>query len=732
MSHDNRYNDINIPRRLQTLLRDSVFDAPLRQFVDRTAEIINDNKLPFFPDYTDHGRNHISDVLRAESELIPAHVWTHSQRQSKSPLLGAADAAVLIAATVLHDLAMHLRPHGFLELISKPTRFKPLISGDHSPLRDEPWSYLWHEYVHEVRRFSARHLCDIIGETSVGRGWTFTSLPDSPSNWETNHYLVVGEFIRRHHARLAHEIAIYGFPGISIDAFDRSIHPLSSSAYHPLNELADLIGLTARSHGLSLRQCHSHLMSHPIHGGTPRPLNVSALYLMALLRVADYMQIDKERTPTVLLKLRRPQSPASLREWQRHLSVLGVTRATDPAGVQVVVSSDITLGRYLQLRELITLLQKELDECARVLSEAYGPRDDMGLDRLTLQIKRVYSNLHDDAFRRRLPYVPIETAYSVDAQLITLMTRPLYGDNPGIGVRELIQNAVDAVWELRAWCQCRNIARSKIDSPNQEADVLVDFIKKRDGTWLLRVRDKGIGMTSSTIRKYFLRAGASFRNSTDWMRDFTDGEGRPIVPRAGRFGIGVFAIFLLGPKFTLSTRHVGAPRDNGYIVEAASHSRLIELTRAASLPVGTTVEVALSPEAAENFFLSSEWRDWARTRRDGPNERVNYLTDWYCWRSPSVFRRVVWGREKFVLRQRRVIPAERRNPAWPTVRPAGFKEVSWSWTEPSSVVCNGLRVETPGIESNLEPYEWPAAIGLRAPAISVVERDSALRRTERQ
>ena len=68
-------------------------------------------------------------------------------------------------------------------------------------------------------------------------------------------------------------------------------------------------------------------------------------------------------------------------------------------------------------------------------------------------------------------------------------------------------------------------------------------------------------MTSETIQNYYLRAGASFRRSAEWAKDFLDEEGHPTVLRAGRFGIGAFAVFLLGPVFRLWTRHANAAKN---------------------------------------------------------------------------------------------------------------------------------------------------------------------------
>jgi hypothetical protein len=53
--------------------------------------------------------------------------------------------------------------------------------------------------------------------------------------------VLIGEFIRRHHARLAHEIALVGVPGPTGNAIQLNALP---------PDLADLAGLIARSHGL--------------------------------------------------------------------------------------------------------------------------------------------------------------------------------------------------------------------------------------------------------------------------------------------------------------------------------------------------------------------------------------------------------------------------------------------------------------------------------------------------
>ncbi len=718
---------IEFPSLLERLLVKSDFQAPVLELAGQIGYILSDNKLPFFPDYTDHGIDHVNRVMQFEVELVPKTVWEKSQNNSYPRLLYDADAAVIIAATLLHDIAMHLREDGFRELVSHNSRFQPLpwfknAHEDHAA--DRPWHELWEEYVREAKRFSERDLAKIIGEKEA-RVWKFDLLPDEPGQWSRNHNLIIGEFIRRHHARLAHEIAVYGFPGLLVGSGEHPFPAIGTEKGHLLGRLADLIGLTARSHGMNLRTCKAYLdWKYP---GTPRPMGTAVLYPMALMRVADYFQIDRQRAPAVLLQLRNPQSPVSVQEWKTHLAVQHIGPATDPRGKMVTVSAGICLSLYLQLQELLQEMQAEMDHSTAVLDEAYGTRNDLGLDQLNLAIRRVHSNLHDNAFRDNLPYVPERAGFCADPNLLPLLVEPLYGKNPGVGVRELMQNAVDAVCELEAWSKAHSVALESLDLPEQDGDVLIDFIERENGTWFLRVRDRGIGMTSDTIKNYFLRAGASFRNSEEWMKEFVDDDGKPLLARAGRFGIGVFAVFLLGPSFRLCTRHAGADKSEGYMIDVSVDSQLIEIRRDPNLPVGTTVEVDMNNETVNVFLLANEIELYKIFDREIADE-----SDWFCWSWPNVVRRVVLMDKTKLLKQKYVLPDFRYNlpSEWSEIHPPGFDAVYWTFENAPSLSCNGLRIAQPISELDImfsdTMLEWSQETQLRIPSIAVRDSEANL------
>jgi len=712
--------NIVFPERLENLLKDSDLKAPIRDYANRVGIILTDNQMPFFPNYTDHGIDHINQVLESAVDLVPESVWDKSTNYSKPRVLCDKDAVVIIGATLLHDIAMLLSRTGFCELVREGSRFKPVPwfkENQEGHRVDRPWHDLWLDFKQEARHFSDRALGDIIGLESVQQG-KYRQLPEDTRQWDPNHHLVIGEFIRRHHARLAHEIAVYGFPGLE-EGVGNEQFPALNSADQALRHLADLIGLTARSHGMSLRVCQAYLSQ--FYPRTLTPMGCAVLYPMALLRVADYLQIDCKRTPAILLKLRNPQSPVSVLEWKKHLALLSIDSDKDPQGKMVTVSPNISQKIYLKLRELLAGLQKEMDHAIAVLGENYGARVDLGLDQLNLKMRRVYSNLDDPKFRESLPYIPERTGFSADPNLLTLLIEPLYGKEPGVGVRELMQNSVDAVCELHVWCESHGKTLESLDLPKQDSDVQIDFIQKDDGTWFLQVMDKGIGMTSETIQNYFLRAGASFRQSSDWVKEFLDEEGRSRVLRAGRFGVGAFSVFLLGPIFRLRTRHAGAPKSQGYAIEASFDSDLIEIRREEGLPVGTTIEVDILPIFTNKLGLD-------RREYDGL-AGLNNQTDWFCWDWPIVSRRVIRGAATQVLDQKYVANLHKTAipPEWSIIYPADFDKVYWTFAEYPTLICNGIKIEKfhPVVPSK-EVFNWPNSIQLQPPKIAVFDSNANL------
>jgi molecular chaperone HtpG len=601
---------------------------------------------------------------------------------------------------------MHIREPGFLLLISGDTPFEPVPwfdEGQRGRAADVSWPDLWQGFRREVRRLSASDLERICGPAvGAAPAIAFGKVDAEPQRWTEPDRLLIGEFLRRHHARLAHEIAIYGFPGI-----DKKLFPALAE---DVPGLADAIGVTARSHNEDLRVAADYLEEQA--PGDLRPGGSVQLYLMGLLRIADYFQVDVSRATPLLLHLREPQSPLSVEEWDKHQAISDISwNNKDPHAAMVRVSPRHTLRTHLQLGELIDSLQRELDVTAAVLSESYGGTD---LAALQLTLQRVKTNLHEPALHRQLDFVPRKGGLRSAEDLFRLVVGDLYGDESAVAGRELLQNAIDAVRELEGWLERKGTGRDEIETYDLPADVLVEVEEVDDEMGLFRIRDTGIGMTPGIIIDSFLVAGATFREPVD--EEDLDPAAALRWMKAGRFGVGVLASFLLGTKVMVSTRHAGAAK--GVTFEADFGDDLVQLNWSKDLPVGTEITI---PFEFDRLPTPYEWGG-------DPEERYLYLLEqiagFYHLMAPTVAYRFIDRRGRTADPQfERDIPAPDALPdSWRAIEAAGFDAVLWSLPLPPhgfrfgafpswrgfdvSLAHNGFLIRKPLGSPTDEAYEW--------------------------
>jgi len=216
---------MQIPQRLPYILeRDQELDGAVKLSIAQLEPWINNSNLPFFPEYTKHDLGHIEAVLRTAVSLIRDEAW-----EAITP----ADAAVVTLSVLLHDCAMHLLEEGFISLL-KPGRSEQCIPG----MGDKPWSLLWEDFCGEASRFDGRTLIRLFGEAVPVR-----RPPMDPKLMTMKDRLLIGEFVRRHHPRLAQEIALFGVPTLGE-------RPLAFQGLSESKEfIAKLAGMIARSHG---------------------------------------------------------------------------------------------------------------------------------------------------------------------------------------------------------------------------------------------------------------------------------------------------------------------------------------------------------------------------------------------------------------------------------------------------------------------------------------------------
>ncbi len=574
----------------------------------------------------------------------------------------------MILGVILHDCAMQLSEDGFLTLL-KEERPRNTAFGD------APWNQLWHEFISEAKRFDASKLKMLFDDTEP-----LSVPPLDPQTMTRRDRLLIGEFLRRHHPRLASEIALMGIPGPEGG---------SLSFEHMPAEIKKLAGIVARSHGLDLRVSVDYFNAKS-GWGARRTSGVHVTYLMVLLRIADYLQIHSERAPRQILRIRSLKSPVSRGEWDAHAAIRDIHQETNDPEALWIEAAPKDVKTYLKIKYLLNDIQRELDDSWAVLGEVYGPKQE--LRDIGVTIRRVRSNLdNDEAFAKTVSYVPCRAAVeAVGPELLGLLVKPLYGAIPQIGIRELLQNAVDACRELGDYVE-KNLDAGTVDHHEQEPDVVIALEAKEDGTKWLFVNDHGIGMTVDTVLNYFLKAGSSFRNSHAWHTQHEDKEGKVRVLRSGRFGIGVLAGFLLGDEINVSTRHINSKAEEGIAFTCSLSEDAIQLERL-SRSVGTTIGVQLSDDIFKRLVEAERQPGSESEEQEDPRYQRDWPWDWFCLKNPSVVR-ILPGGELAEQEFEVPSPFSELSPEWRRIHHDGFEDIHWSYlAQAPDLVCNGIQI----------------------------------------
>lgn len=660
---------IKLPREFQNKLSNSQeWEGIVLNAVSLIGEILNDNKLFFFEEYTDHGVRHVECVLESTLNLIPANTL--------EKILSEKDIAIYVLSVLLHDIAMHISLDGF----------NLLLSGAYDNVRvkefdNNTWTQLWDEYINEAKKFNGKQLQSIFGSQNV-----IIRNPPLLNSGEIsgNDKKLIGEFLRRHHPRLAHEIALKGFPGIN----------LSIPFAERLEEYdKHLVGLIARSHGLDLRKCIDYIEA--VYGkNTRRYINgIHIVYLFVLLRISDYLQIDKNRTSTTILKLKTFASPYSVREHETHLAInyIDAKYQNDPERI-FVQASPLESDMYLKINSLLGDIQHELDISWAVLGEIYGNIN----DKPEIKFRRITSNLNEELFLNAQSYVTDRFYFKANDEVVKLLIAPLYGNNPRYGIRELLQNAVDS-------CKERDqIEKIKRESYNGEIEVRIKKGENED--CYFEITDNGMGMTIDVIKNYFLTAGASYRNHIDWRKTFINDEGNSNIDRSGQFGVGVLAAFLIGQSIYVETKSI--KNNEGYKFTANLDSSQINISRDRSIQYGTTIRIKIDPEKVR-FFEPQMVRYYSE-----PKYNKYDWAEWYMLSKPVI--KYFYFDEK--IESPLVYGPELNTPTpeWYLVNAKGYNGIFWTYDKRYGLdhrdfICNGIVIEDALRSRYLDfhPFNYP-------------------------
>ena len=111
----------------------------------------------------------------------------------------------------------------------------------------------------------------------------------------------------------------------------------------------------------------------------------------------------------------------------------------------------------------------------------------------------------------------------------------LYYD-PGVFVRELLQNAVDSIF-----------MRREVDPlfGENEGKIIVHTWVDNEGFGWFRIEDNGIGMDKHILKDYLLKVGRSYYTSDEYKAVMLHKVRKTDFTPISRFGIGLLSCFMV-------------------------------------------------------------------------------------------------------------------------------------------------------------------------------------------
>ena len=368
---------------------------------------------------------------------------------------------------------------------------------------------------------------------------------------------IVFSVLRALHAKHAEELVFVTWP---LPGSKDSVRLLEDNQLR--TSYGRTIGQIAHSHNWNIEKVTQHLRtSVGAAADLPQDWKVDEVKLACLLRCADAAHIDHRRAPSMLYALRQPKGVA-LRHWNFQNKL---NKPTISSGA-LIYSSGEHFGQadaqaWWLCYDTIRMINKELQDSNAILQDnSLQP----------FAARRVYGAEGPSILARQVQVVgwrPVDAEIRVTDPVNlarTLGGKNLYGDNVFAPIREVLQNAVDAVR-----------ARRRIENrpDNWGKDRLI--LEGKQSELLLHVDDTGIGMSERTLVGPLLDFGNSFWNSPSLREEWPGLESSGLKP-IGKFGIGFFAIFILGDCVNVISRRFDA---------AASDTRCLEFTSIVGRPI---------------------------------------------------------------------------------------------------------------------------------------------------
>ena len=343
-------------------------------------------------------------------------------------------------------------------------------------------------------------------------------------------------------------------------------------------------------------------------------------FVATILRLADIIDFDPKRTPSVLFSHLAVKNPVSLKEWKKHQSINAWTisskklifsaQCEHPAIEATILSFCDQIDE--ELRNGTLILSNLSDDGMDIDTKNYKISLPPQVDRRKIQAKK-------DIISGRPIYRYHDTKFSLSKKQIIdlLMGTKLYGKQE-VALRELIQNSMDACLLRQKLSELWNIEYTP--------KVKVALYNK-NGVDYLQVSDNGMGMNQHIIDNYYTNIGCSYYSSREFSELMTSFKSSftPI----SRFGIGILSCFMVCDSMEVTTRRLKErfECDDALHVSIEGYDSLFVISDADKKEPGTDTILTLRPVHPWDRMSGEEFVQCIKDIVPNPAVQIEIETD---------------------------------------------------------------------------------------------------------
>lgn len=253
-----------------------------------------------------------------------------------------------------------------------------------------------------------------------------------------------------------------------------------------------------------------------------------------LLRLADILDFDTTRAPQAIYDYcgfgwtENPEANKSKEEWDKHIASKGFSfekvKKRDIPYELPYRATCCSMNIEQAVNSYLDWVDQELTDCSITLR-----KDESDWKNLVLpnKVKRSIKSKG---------YLSGQYIFTLDqSQVLNLLGgEELYSD-PAAFVRELLQNAIDAV-------RTREAFDHEAKRHGWKPQINIRTWTDKDGDWF-RIEDNGTGMTKEIIENHLLKVGSSYYNSDEFKKEKLLSRVDDYTP-ISRFGIGILSCFM--------------------------------------------------------------------------------------------------------------------------------------------------------------------------------------------